>query len=129
MKRYELMRKHYGQIKIASIPSEVRTIWYTKEQEPDPCEVAEEYRFDNDFGNCEITRFQDKALLSFILQKANLSPMQESALLFYYFDNGTLRTAAKELQVTPERVRQILGMALRKLRRACYTFSIKGYDF
>lgn len=128
MERYELMRKHYGQIKIASIPSEVRKIWYTRDMEPEFCEVAEECRFDNDFGNCEIAQFQDREMLFFILQKSKLTPMQESALLFYYFDNGTLQTAAKELQVTPERVRQILGMALRKLRRACYTFSIKGYN-
>lgn len=127
MERYELMRKHYGKINIASIPSEVRTIWYTKEQEPDPCEVAEEFRFDNNYGNSGVTSFEHQEFLQFILNKSCLIDRLYEVVYLYFFDNCTFAQIADELNISNARAQQLLAKALRRIRFICGSYGYIHY--
>lgn len=128
MKRYELMRKHYGKINIASIPSEVRTIWYTKEQEPDPCEVAEEYRFDNDFGNCEIDKIVNRNFLQLLINKSALDERLICVVCLYFFDGFNFSEIADELNISNARAQQLLHKAIFRMRSCCRYYGFTLWD-
>ena len=126
MQRYELMRKHYGKVKLASIPSEVRTIWYTKEQEPDPCEVAEEFRFDNEFGNCELNIYENRDFLQFVMKKSAPNDRLYYVIYLYFYDQCTFSDIAIELGISNARAQQLLYKAIFRIKKCCdhYGFTI-----
>lgn len=64
-------------------------------------------------GNFTLPSDAEKTLNYIILQ---LKDQEQTAIKLYYFDEMTLEEAGKELNVTRDRVRQIIAKALRKLR-------------
>lgn len=57
-----------------------------------------------------------------------LSARERIAVTRYYFDDGTLGSVGTEMKVGRERVRQILGKAQRKMRRAAERLGVREYE-
>lgn len=103
---------HYGKIGVASLPSEVKAIWYSRHIEPEPCEPVDIY-----WPICtdpDLVLRQDFARR--LVAITPLTEVEEQAVVLCVLDNCTLREAGVEMDRTQERVRQILMKAMRKFR-------------
>ena len=104
--------QHYGKLGVASWPSEVKAIWYSRDVEPEPCEPVDTWwpvETDPD-----LVLAQDFARR--LVAITPLTEIEEQAVVLCVLDNCTLREAGIEMERTQERVRQILMKAMRKFR-------------
>ena len=62
----------------------------------------------------ELYEKEEKSLVKTVLKTLNFN--EQSVIGKRFFDEKTLRTVSKELNLTPERIRQIEKSAIRKLR-------------
>ena len=103
---------HYGTLGVANLPSEVKAIWYSRDQEPPPCEPVDTWwpmQTDPD-----LALMQDFARR--LVEATPLTEAEEQAVALCVLDNCTLREAGQEMGRTQERVRQILMKAMRRFR-------------
>jgi DNA-directed RNA polymerase specialized sigma24 family protein len=116
---------HYGKIGVASLSSEVKSIWYSRHIEPEPCEPVDTY-----WPTCtdpDLVLRQDFA--RHLVAITPLTEIEEWAVALCVLDNCTLREAGKEMDRTQERVRQILMKAMRKFRTCQATLTgVPGYE-
>ena len=104
---------HYGKLGVANLPSEVKAIWYSRDQEPPPCEPVDIWwpmQTDPD-----LALMQDFARR--LVEATPLTEAEEQAVALCVLDNCTLREAGEVMGRTQERVRQILMKAMRRFRR------------
>lgn len=105
---------HYGKLGVANLPSEVKTIWYSRDVEPDPCEPIDiwwpvatdpEQELEQDFARR-------------LIAVTPLTELEEQAIVLCVLGNCTLHDAGEEIGGrSKERVRQILNKAMRKFRK------------
>jgi DNA-directed RNA polymerase specialized sigma24 family protein len=103
---------HYGKIGIASLPSEVKSIWYSRHIEPEPCEPVDTY--------WPTGTEPDLVLLqNLVMRLVAITPLteaEEQAVVLCVLDNCSLREASQEMGLNKEYVRRILMRAMRKFR-------------
>ena len=103
---------YYGKIGVATLNSEVKSIWYSRHIELELCEPVDTY-----WPICtdpELLLRQDFARR--LIEITPLTEVEEQAVVLLVLDNCTLQEAGKEMNKSTERVRQILMKAMRKFR-------------
>lgn len=102
----------YGKLMTASLPSEVKHIWYSRDEEfPE----LPRYRWSWELQD-DMSKVEARDLLVKILAIVPLTDRETLAFKLISHDDCTLDEAAIELGCTKERARQIHMKAMRKLR-------------
>jgi RNA polymerase sigma factor (sigma-70 family) len=105
--------QYYGQLMTESLPSEVKRIWYSRDDElPELPRHKWSWQLQDD-----MELFEAKDLLFKILADARLTDREMLAIKLVAHDDLTLKEAGQELGCTQERARQIYLKGMRKLRR------------
>lgn len=109
----------YGKLQTASLPSEVKNIWYSRDDElPDLPRHKWSWQLQDD-----MELFESRDLLFKILADAALTDREMLAIKLIAYDELTLKEAGHELGCTQERARQIYLKGMRKLRRHQHTIT------
>lgn len=103
----------YGQLNIASNPSEVNRIWYSRDEELEPLPA---WRWSFDYVT-DLEQVEQRELLEKILEAADLSERHSLVLQRRVLEHCTLEEVGKELGITTARVRQIERKVLWRLRQ------------
>jgi RNA polymerase sigma factor (sigma-70 family) len=108
-------RAGYGTISVAALPSEVRTIWYSRndKMKKSPRPVGAPLAELNEF---EVLAMKDYAHK--LIEITPLTQREEIIIAMHICAGFTLKEVAEALDLTPERIRQIVLKTLRKFRRA-----------
>jgi RNA polymerase sigma factor (sigma-70 family) len=110
-----MKRAGYGTIGIASLPSEVRQIWYSRNDKmekslrPVGAPLAEPNEFQV---------FVAKDYAHKLIEITPLTQREEIIVAMHICAGFTLKEVAQALDLTPERIRQIVLKTLRKFRKA-----------
>lgn len=102
---------HYGKLNVASLPSAVKQIWYSRHDEPPPPEPhgwSWEQVIEPDYESADLIRK--------ILDATPLTKRETFAIYLHVVEDYTLDEISKEFGCTRERVRQIIGKGIRRLR-------------
>lgn len=102
---------HYGKLNVASLPSAVKQIWYSRDDEPPPCEPhgwSWEQVTEPDYESLDLIRK--------ILDATPLTERETQAIWLHVIEGSTLDEIGEVMDCTRERVRQIVGKGLRRLR-------------
>lgn len=103
----------YGKLQVTSLPSEVKTIWYSRDDElPELPRHLWSWQLQDDMSLVEA-----KDLLFKILADAPLTDREMLAIKLIAHEECTLEEAGEALDCTRERARQIYLKGMRKLRR------------
>ena len=103
----------YGKLQVTALPSEVKTIWYSRDEElPELPRHLWSWQLQDDMSLLEA-----KDLLFKILADAPLTDREMLAIKLIAHEEETLEEAGKVLGCTRERARQIYKKGMRKLRR------------
>ncbi len=103
----------YGQLMTASLPSEVKKIWYSRDEElPELPRQGWSWQHEDNMDQVE-----RRELLTKILTDAPLSDRQELVIRLMVVEELTLVEVGQQLSVSGQRVRQIYAQAMRRLRR------------
>lgn len=109
----------YGKLMTASLPSEVKSIWYSRDDElPELPQHRWSWQYETDVEEAERRELAIKILDSFALTDRYLLVLQRRI-----FEDATLDDIAEELGVTKERVRQMELKVLRHLRKVQNRFT------
>lgn len=103
---------YYGRLNVQSIPSEVKKIWRSRDEE---LEELPRHKWSWQLED-DMELFEAKDLLNKILIDAPLSDRQMLVVELWAIEELTLEEISQRLNVTKERVRQIYIHAMRKLR-------------
>ena len=101
----------YGKLNVVSLPSAVKQIWYSRHDEPPPPEPhgwSWEQVTETDIETADLIRK--------ILAATPLTPRESAAIYLHIVEEYTLEECGEFLECTRERVRQIIGKGLRRLR-------------
>ena len=103
----------YGELQIAAIPSEVRTIWHTRDAElPELPRQGWSWQHEDNLDQVE-----HRELLTKILTDAPLTERQELVIWLLVVEELTLAEVGQQLSISGQRVRQIYKQSMRRLRR------------
>ena len=103
---------YYGELHIAYIPNEIRTLWYSRDDEPEQTEP-----FGWSWDQIVDPDYETEDFARRVIDATPLTERELQVLGIYFVDNASLRETACEMGVTTERVRQILHKALKRLKR------------
>ena len=110
---------YYGQLLVASLPSEVKTLWYTRDDElPELPRHRWSWQLQDDMEQVEQRELAIKILESIRLDDRHLLVLQRRI-----FEEATLDDVGEELGVCKERVRQMENKVLRRLRQVQNRFT------
>ena len=110
----------YGELQIAAIPSEVRTIWHTRDAElPELPRQGWSWQHEDNLDQVE-----HRELLTKILTDAPLTERQEQVIRLLVVEELTLAEVGQQLSLSGQRVRQIYKQSMRRLRK--YQMDITG---
>lgn len=105
--------RYYGQLMTASLPSEVKSIWYSRDEElPELPQHKWSWELQDDMEQVE-----RRELLTKILTDAPLSDRKALVIELVVIEELTYKEIGLRLGVTQERVRQLYLQAMRRLRR------------
>jgi DNA-directed RNA polymerase specialized sigma subunit len=104
---------HYGQLMTASLPSEVKTIWYSRDDELDPL-PSWRWSFEH---QADLEQVEQRELLVKILEATILSDNEAKAIEMVAIGSATFADLAEEIGVANSRAQQIYNNAIRKLRK------------
>lgn len=114
--------KFYGRLNVVSLPSEVKNIWYSRNDElPELPRCGWSWQLHTDPEQDERLDLARK-----IWDATPLTDREMQAIELYILQGETLEDVGLVMNVTRERVRQIVCKALRKLRR--YQKQFTGLD-
>ena len=103
---------YYGRLHVQSIPSEVKRIWHSRDDElPELPQHKWSWQLQDDMEHVE-----SRDLLAKIMVDAPLSDRQMLVVELWAIEELTLEEISQRIDVTRERVRQIYIHAMRKLR-------------
>jgi RNA polymerase sigma factor (sigma-70 family) len=114
---------NYGKLHTKYICSEVKNIWYSKDEElPDLPKLEPTPCFSTGLNSIE-----NKKIFEFLYKEANLPSNERQVFYMRCVLEMTLQEIAECLFVTRERIRQIEGKALRRLQKVAYLNDIVKY--
>jgi len=103
---------YYGKLMTAQLPSEVKRIWYTRDDElPELPRHRWSFELQSDMEQVE-----QRELVIKLLEAFCFTDREELVVQMLVMDGATQEEVGKELGVTKERVRQIYMKAMRKAR-------------
>ena len=103
----------YGELQIAAISSEVRTIWHTRDAElPELPRQGWSWQHEDNLDQVE-----HRELLTKIFTDAPLTERQEQVIRLLVVEELTLAEVGQQLSISGQRVRQIYKQSMRRLRR------------
>ena len=109
----------YGKLMTASLPSEVKQIWYSRDDElPELPQHKWSWQLQDDIEQIEM-----RELVIKILESVALDDRHQLVLLRRIVEEATLEEVGEELGVGKERVRQMEGKVLRRLRQVQNKFT------
>ena len=103
---------YYGQLMTASLPSEVKKLWYSRDDELDDL-PSWQWSFEM---QTDMDHVEQRDLMAKILEQTPLTDREEIVVRMLVIEETTLDDVGLELGVTKERVRQIYLKAIRRLR-------------
>jgi DNA-directed RNA polymerase specialized sigma24 family protein len=103
---------YYGQLQTASLPSEVKRIWYSRDEELEP---LPSWRWSFEMQT-DMEQVEQRELVIKLLETICFTDREDLVVRLIVMDGCTLDEIAQELDVTSERVRQIYMKAMRKAR-------------
>lgn len=107
-----MSRSTYGRLHYQSMPSEVKKIWHSRDEElPELPKHKWSWQLEDD-----MELFEAKDLLTKILIDAPLSDRQTLVIELFTIEELTFKEIGQRFNVTQVRVRQIYIHAMRKLR-------------
>ena len=112
-----MSRAGYGTIGVASLPSEVRAIWYSRNEEPKPCGRPLK-RLVSETDELEI--LADKDLAHKLIEVTPLGEREEMVVAMHICAGFTLVEIAEKMNISNTRVAQIFRKAMLKFRRAAF---------
>jgi hypothetical protein len=103
---------YYGKLMTAQLPSEVKRIWYTRDDElPELPRHRWSFELQSDMEQVE-----QRELVVKLLETICFTDREDLVVQMLVMDGATLEEAGQELGVTKERIRQIYMKAMRKAR-------------
>lgn len=103
---------YYGKLQTASLPSEVKRIWYSRDEElPELPRHRWSFELQSDMEQVE-----QRELVVKLLETICFTDREDLVVQMLVMDGATLEEAGQELGVTKERIRQIYMKAMRKAR-------------
>jgi RNA polymerase sigma factor (sigma-70 family) len=109
----------YGKVMTASLPSEVKKIWFSRDEElPELPQHRWSWELQDDMEQIEQRELAVKILESVALDKRHVFVLHRRII-----DEATLQEVSEELGVTRERVRQMELKVLRHLRKVQNRFT------
>lgn len=104
---------YYGKLMTASLPSEVKKIWYSRDEElPELPQHKWSWELQDD-----LERVEQRELLVKILEATILTDSEAKAIEMVTMGNATFSDLAEEIGVTNSRAQQVYNHAIRKLRK------------
>ena len=104
---------YYGQLMTETLPSEVKKIWYSRDDELEP---LPSWRWSWQHQT-DLEQIEQRELLVKILEATILSDKEAKAIEMVAIGNSTFADLADELDVTDSRAQQIYNNGIRKLRK------------
>ena len=105
--------QYYGQLMTESLPSEVKKIWYSREDELEPL-PSWRWSFQH---QTDLEQVEQRELLVKILEATILTDNEAKAIEMVAIGGATFEDLADEISVTRTRAQQIYHHAIRKLRK------------
>lgn len=100
---------------LVGVSPEIRSIWYSKYDEPEPCELIDVPVFDDDVTQDKIDR---KKLVDYLLDTMYGFEFRVKNIIFLrYWHDLTYQEIGEIFGVSATRIRQIEGVQLRRFRR------------
>jgi DNA-directed RNA polymerase sigma subunit (sigma70/sigma32) len=102
---------HYGKLMTASLPSEVKHIWYSRNDELPEMQQngwSWEQQVEHDFSSIDLVRK--------IIAATPLTQHESTAIYLHIVEGYTLNEIGKVINRSRERVNQIISRGLRRLR-------------
>lgn len=113
MNKYGRGSRYYGQLMTASLPSEVKQIWYSKDDQlPELPREGWSWQHEDNHDQLELRNILIKILID-----VPLSDREQLVIKLVVIDEFTLKEIGKQFGVSGARVQQIYARAMRKLRR------------
>ena len=103
---------HYGKLQTASLPSEVKRIWYSRN---DDLPELPRHRWSFEMQT-DMEQVERRELVIKLLETICFTDREDFVVQMLVMDGATLEEAGQELGVTKERIRQIYMKAMRKAR-------------
>lgn len=103
---------YYGQLMTASLSSEVKKLWYSRDEE---MEELPRWRWSFEMQT-DTDQLERRDLITKILEQTPLTDREEIAIRMVVVEDAPLSDVGKELNVTMERARQIFLRGIRRLR-------------
>lgn len=104
----------YGELQINKASNPIRTLWYSKDEEPEPVEFYQ--LCDREWQDpAEHERCMDRRLLVCALLD-RLDDRRRDVLVMHYVDEMTLEEIGQLYSITRERVRQLERDAIRRIK-------------
>lgn len=102
----------YGELGVVGLPSEVKVIWHSRDEEL-PELPSWRWAFQH---QADMQQIEDRDVVKTLLERTELTEREDLVIRMVVIEDCTLEDVGEFLNVTRERVRQILSKGLRRLR-------------
>jgi len=102
----------YGELGVVNLVSEVKVLWFTRNHEL-PELPSWRWSFHH---QTDMKQLEDRDVVRTLLERTELTEREDLVIRMVVIEDATLDDVGEFLDVTKERVRQILGKGIRKLR-------------
>ena len=102
----------YGELGVVNLVSEVKVLWFTRDQE---LPELPSWRWACEHET-DMKQLEDRDVVRTLLERTKLTEREDLVIRMVVIEDCTMQDVGDFLGVTLERVRQILGKGLRKLR-------------
>ena len=103
---------YYGKLQTTSLPSEVKRIWYSRDEElPELPRHRWSWELQTD-----MTEVENRELVTKLLEAIDFTEREELVVRLIVIELATFKDVAEQLDITIARVQQIYNKAMRRAR-------------